>query len=289
MNRLHFRLMHCCFYRYQFWPLALWVIGLLGLVSAWTWSGSPRWVPPAAAAQDVLVMGGDWNYPPYAYLDENVPAGFDVEVATAAARAAGMEVEIVLGPWAEIRHKLDTGEIDAIIGMAYSAERDSLYDFSLSTTQVYFDIFVPANSDIQSADDLTDRRIIVQSGGLMHDYLIERGVTAEIITVENVPDALLALSLGSGDAALLNKMQDSISSRNITWPGFMRWAKACTPAPTVLPCARAIPNCSTPSTTVWASSRPPGNTSSSMKSGLGFMNVRTSSGRMVILSGHWRH
>ncbi len=207
MNRRHFRLMHRSFYRYQFWPLALWVIGLLGLVSAWTWSGSPRWVPPAAAAQDVLVMGGDWNYPPYAYLDENVPAGFDVEVATAAARAAGMEVEIVLGPWAEIRHKLDTGEIDAIIGMAYSAERDSLYDFSLSTTQVYFDIFVPANSDIQSADDLTDRRIIVQSGGLMHDYLIERGVTAEIITVENVPDALLALSLGSGDAALLNKMQ----------------------------------------------------------------------------------
>ena len=209
MNGLHFRFRHHRFYRQQFWLLAVWVVFSLALVGAGTGPENAQTHSPASTlpSQDVIIMGGDWNYPPYAYLENKEPAGFDVEIARAAAQAAGLEVRIVLGPWADIRHQLDTGEIDAIIGMAYSAERDALYDYSLSTTQVYFDIFVPSGSDIQSADDLADKRVVVQEGGLMHDYLLEKGLASEIITVSNVPDALLTLSMGNGDCALLNRMQ----------------------------------------------------------------------------------
>ena len=94
-----------------------------------------------------IIVGGDYNYPPYEFLDENgEPTGYSVELTRAIAEVMGLEVEIRLGPWGEIREALETGEIDAIHGMFYSEERDKVVDFSPPHTIVHHAIFARQGS-----------------------------------------------------------------------------------------------------------------------------------------------
>ncbi|WPC44052.1 transporter substrate-binding domain-containing protein [Clostridium sp. JS66] len=67
-----------------------------------------------------IIIGDDKGYPPYSFIDKNGnPAGFDIELAKAAAEAMGFKVKIKLGVWNDIRNELESGKIDAIAGMFY--------------------------------------------------------------------------------------------------------------------------------------------------------------------------
>jgi len=155
-----------------------------------------------------VVVAGDQDYPPYSYLDENQqPTGFDNDLITAVAAEQGFDIDIQLMPWSEARTALENGTVDMIAGMAYSVERDELYDFSIPTTMVSFNLFVSRDSDINSLEDAQDHVIIVQDGGAMHDYLLTTGLTSLIIPVQDARDALLLLEQGQGDAVLMNRIQ----------------------------------------------------------------------------------
>jgi len=167
-------------------------------------------IPQASLPQSdrpVIRVTGDQNYPPYSFLDNGKPAGFDNELIQAVADIMGFEVEIELFPWSEARQRLDDGEADLIAGMAHMENRNPFYDFSIPTTKVSFDLFVRYNSTIRSLEAARGKTIIVQQGGVMQDYLANTGLTDQIITVSNVPDALWALNLGNHDAALINRVQ----------------------------------------------------------------------------------
>ena len=77
----------------------------------------------AGHAQQVLdkptiVIGTELDYPPYSFTgDDGRPTGFNVELTQAIAEVMGLDVEIRIGPWSEIRDALETGRIDAIVGM----------------------------------------------------------------------------------------------------------------------------------------------------------------------------
>jgi len=78
-----------------------------------------------------ILIGGDRNYPPFEYLDEQGrPCGFDVDLTKAIAREVGLDVRIRLGNWPDTVEALKKGEIDAIQGMFYSQERVRFLDFS---------------------------------------------------------------------------------------------------------------------------------------------------------------
>jgi polar amino acid transport system substrate-binding protein len=154
-------------------------------------------------------MGGDYNFPPYEYLDENgIPTGFNTELTRAIADVMGMDVEIRLGPWADVRQSLEGGEIDALQGMFYSAARDAQVDFSTPHTIVYHAIFVhKEETTIHSLEDLKGKTILVQRGDIMHDYAVEQQLTENLVAVETPVDALRLLNSTHYDAALLAKVQ----------------------------------------------------------------------------------
>jgi len=164
-------------------------------------------VPPPQ--KTVLHVSGDYNFPPYEYLDENGdPTGYNVDLIKAVAAVMGVDVEVTLRPWAEVRQAIETNEIDAIIGMFYSETRDQEVDFSIPHTIVYHAIFTRGgNTAIRSLDDLKGKEVIVQQGDIMHDYVLENNLTDQIITVETPEEALRLLAVGQHDGALIGKTQ----------------------------------------------------------------------------------
>ena len=89
-----------------------------------------------------IIVGGDYSYPPYEFLDDKGdPSGYNVELTLAIAEVMGMKVEFRFSEWAKVRKALADGEIDALQGMVNSQERRKTFDFSPPHAIVHQSIF----------------------------------------------------------------------------------------------------------------------------------------------------
>ncbi len=164
---------------------------------------------PHSGEGRTVIVGGPSNFPPYSYLDptSGKPMGFHVDLARAVAEAAGISIEIHLGPWSHIRQELLDGEVDVIQAMAYTPERDALYDFSPHHTIVNYAVFARKDSPtIHSLEDLSGKRIIVNKGDVSHDYLVNKGIAIAPDTAENQVEALRLVSGGRYDFTLASQL-----------------------------------------------------------------------------------
>ncbi len=156
-----------------------------------------------------IVIGGDQAYPPYEYLDEEGrPAGYNVDLSRAIARRMGLEIEIRLGPWPEMREALARGEIDVLQGMFFSHARNRTFDFSQPHLRKDGVAVVRAGRAEAPATlpELVGKRIVVAAGDIMHDFALENGL-GEYLTVVDTPEtALRELAEGRHDCALLPRL-----------------------------------------------------------------------------------
>ncbi|MFD2315514.1 transporter substrate-binding domain-containing protein [Halomonas organivorans] len=198
-------------------------LGLALLVSlclvAWPAAGqtTPGTAGDPRGSDDVIVVGGDHYHPPYEFLDEDGrPTGYDVELTRAIAEVMGIEVRIELGPWSEMRHKLETGEIDVLEGMSYSEARDASFDFAPPHAIVHQSIFARRGTPpVERLEELRGKEVIVQRGDIMQDLLIEQDVGAELFTTDTHADALRALAAGQHDYALVANLPALYLSREL--------------------------------------------------------------------------
>lgn len=156
-----------------------------------------------------IIVGGDYNYPPFEYLDESGrPAGYNVELIRAVAREVGLDIEFKLGPWAEVREALEKGEIDMLQGMFYSPERDLVYDFSPPHT-VNHNVSVLRKGEGKppaTLAELSGKRIAVQDGDIMHDFALKNGLAKNVTAFASQADALRAVSQSRADCALVARV-----------------------------------------------------------------------------------
>ncbi|MGB3224303.1 MAG: transporter substrate-binding domain-containing protein [Desulforhopalus sp.] len=153
-----------------------------------------------------VIVGGDHNYPPFEYLnDKGQPTGFAVELTNAIASEMNLAVQIRLGPWADTVESLASGEIDAIQGMFYSAERERTFDFSPSYLLSSYIAVVRQGSGFppESFEELNGKKLIVQKGDIILDVLAAQGLMNHVSVVETQEDVLRAVSDGNYDFALV--------------------------------------------------------------------------------------
>jgi len=153
-----------------------------------------------------IIVGGDHNYPPYEYLDENgQPTGFNVELTRAIAHEMNLDIEIRLGPWSDIVDKLEKGEIDAIEGMFYSPERDLKFDFTPPhlVNQYVSVVRKGAGAPPATLQELEGKRIVLEKGDVIYDFAVQNGLQDQITVVETQEDVLKELAEGRQDCGLV--------------------------------------------------------------------------------------
>ena len=84
------------------------------------------------AQSGVLRVGTAANMPPLNMLDKSgVPMGLDIDLANAMAGAMGVELSLVIKPFAELLPALQAGEVDMVIsGMTITPERNMKVAFA---------------------------------------------------------------------------------------------------------------------------------------------------------------
>ncbi len=117
-----------------------------------------------------IVYGGDREFPPYEYLDEDgEPQGFNIHLMRALARDAGMRVEIRLGQRDERMKDFDAGRTDVMF-LSYSEDRAARYQLLDQTwTLAQVVMMRPGLARYpQGLDDLWGTRIGVDQGSINH-------------------------------------------------------------------------------------------------------------------------
>ena len=160
------------------------------------------------AGKGTVMVGGDFNYPPYEFIDKlGKPSGFNVELTRAIAEIMGLNVNIRLGPWSEMRQALDSGEVDIVQGMAFSPERTGEVDFSTPHALLYQSIWTRRDDRrVRSLEDLHGKTVIVMRNSIMQDFMRSFDPGAKLILTDSLADALKLLNQGKYDCALVSKL-----------------------------------------------------------------------------------
>lgn len=143
-----------------------------------------------------LVIGIDDKFAPLGFRDDsNEIVGFDIDYARAAAEKMGMEVTFQPIDWKAKESELNSGRIDLIWnGYTITDERKGKVLFTkpyLSNSQV---VVTLADSDIVGISELTGKVIGLQSLSSAADALDANPIKAEVKSVSEFPDNVLALS-----------------------------------------------------------------------------------------------
>ena len=160
---------------------------------------------PAPAAK-VVTVGTDPTYAPFEFQNEKGEiVGFDIDVLTAAAHKAGLEVKFVSTPWEGAFTALAQGDRDVLVSaVTITDERKQTMDYSDPYFEARQLIAVPAKSAVTKLDDLKKKKIGVQTGTTGEEVVVKlQGKTStNIKRFESTPLALAELAAGGVDAVV---------------------------------------------------------------------------------------
>lgn len=177
---------------------------------------------PTEPTPQVIRVGGNANNPPYEFLKDGQPAGFDIDLITAVAREMGFEIEISLTTREQARQDLLDGKIDMLAGLGTSTNREATIDFSVPTAYYSYDLYVRKSSTVNTLEDVRGKQIIVLSGSIAQDYLEEQRFTSRLVLVNSAEDAIRLLSQNDYDGAILNQIQAEYLIRQLNIPDVRR-------------------------------------------------------------------
>jgi polar amino acid transport system substrate-binding protein len=161
---------------------------------------------PAAAPAKVYAVGTDAAYAPFESQNEKGEiVGFTVDVLSAVAAKAGVQIKFVNTPWEGIFNALAQGDRDLVASsVTITDERKQTMDF----TNPYFDavqlIAVRDNSKVAKFADLKRLKVGVQTGTTGDEVVTKLlGKTSTAVKrFESTPLALKELESGGVDAVV---------------------------------------------------------------------------------------
>lgn len=163
---------------------------------------------PAQADERTVIVGVN-DFKPYAYMDENGEInGFCYDVFNEIAKREGWDVEYKFTTWQENLNMLDSGEIDVIITMGYTEEREEIYDLSNEyIVSDWVQAYVRPDVEINSIYDLDGMNISGSKRGIsiawFDDYASRRGINYQYIEALSTTEAMEKLDQRLVDAVVV--------------------------------------------------------------------------------------
>ena len=161
----------------------------------------------AASAEDILKFGTNAEFPPFEFVSASGVIdefdGIDIVIAKQIAEENGMKAAIENMEFDSLLIALQNGMIDAVIaGMTVTEERAEAVDFSTpyyTATQV---MIVQKGSDIKTAADMADKKIVVIQGYTGEQCVQDLGFPYEAF--KKGSEAILELNNGKCDVVVID-------------------------------------------------------------------------------------
>ncbi len=112
--------------------LIVFLLIITGILLIYGYSDKDRGYPQSDTTRDLSAVG-DENFPPFSYLENGEPAGYDVDVMHGIEKLLNRTIHIELVPWSQAIDLVAKGDRDILIGVAFTDERKTLFDFTERT------------------------------------------------------------------------------------------------------------------------------------------------------------
>jgi polar amino acid transport system substrate-binding protein len=149
-----------------------------------------------------LVAGVRYDMPPYGYVgDGGSVTGIDIEIVNAIAKKLGVKVELKQVTAQTRIPMLTSGNIDLIAaGIGHTLEREQAVDFTVTYFENVTQFAVKSDSPIKSYRDLAGKTVASLQGTPHFAGLKAKESTAKPLTLQEYPQAILAVMDGKADA-----------------------------------------------------------------------------------------
>ena len=173
------------------------------MAAALTACGSSKSATESTGGKIVMVTNAE--FPPYEYHENDTIVGIDADIARAIADQMGMELEIQDMAFDSLIPAIQSGKADfAAAGMTVNEDRLKNVDFTDTYAQAAQVIIVKKDSPIASPDDLTGKKIGVQTG-TTGDIYADDIENAEVQRFNKGREAVMALNQGKIDAVIIDR------------------------------------------------------------------------------------
>ena len=144
------------------------------------------------------------------------------------------QLEYITCAWQECLDALQAGKIDLMPDVAYSAQRDQIFDFH-KTPSLYSwsQIYSRAETAIGSTFDLNGKRVAVLRGSIQEEFfsgmMMGFGLKVQMIPATNLTEVFDLVASGKADAAtgpgVRNRAMPPSMVLSAGWNGSVEWGK----------------------------------------------------------------
>jgi len=174
-------------------------------------------------ASKKLIVGVNPTLPPLGiFNDKNEIDGFDVDVARKLGELLGVKTEIVQVGSPDRIPFVSSGKIDAVLGaMTVTAERQKVIDFTVPLHTEVLGVLTTKSKPYKDYMDLNDPAVkLVEVRGATPVKLVQEKLPkAQLLLLDNYPDAVRAIAQGRADAMIdvMDFMTEHTAKHKVDW------------------------------------------------------------------------
>ena len=160
---------------------------------------------PARAWNKTITFAGSANWKPLCFLDEEGrPSGILVDYWNLWAEKNNAAIEFSLVSWSKSIELVRAGKADALVGLAYSMERDRFLDFGPPLMELMSGVFARKGMGVWDVEDLGDTPVGVVEGDYALEVLESDHPEVRLRTFPSNPPLIEAVERGHIDAAVMD-------------------------------------------------------------------------------------
>jgi serine phosphatase RsbU (regulator of sigma subunit)/ABC-type amino acid transport substrate-binding protein len=158
------------------------------------------------------VVVGIYQNEPLVFTDsDGAIKGIYIDILSYIGKIEGWQIEYIAGSWDECISRLEKGEIDLLVAIAYSEERSKRYHFNSQTLVTnWAQVYTQQNSQIQSLLDLTGKKIAALTGDIYYQIFKRVDKSFKIkpvfVEVDVYDDILKLLDSRAVDAGIVSRI-----------------------------------------------------------------------------------
>ena len=151
-----------------------------------------------------LIAGVRYDMPPYGYVGDNGKvSGLDIVIVDTIAQKLGVTVQLTQVTAQTRIPMLQNGNVDVVAaGIAHTLEREQAVDFTVTYFESGTLFLVKKDSPIGSYRDLANKTIATIQGTPYIGGLLKKEPNVKVLTLQEYPQAVLAVSDGKADALM---------------------------------------------------------------------------------------
>jgi len=149
----------------------------------------------------VIRVHNETNWAPFNFNEDGIPKGFAVDMMAIISSKAGLEVEYITGPtWKEFIEVFKEGDIDVLLGVVKTPEREEYMAFSQSFASNPNAILSRLDTQYKNLEELDGKIVSVPRGFYQEEVLRTEYPNIELHLTDNLLDSIKAVFSRNADA-----------------------------------------------------------------------------------------